>query len=331
MRRKRPKISIITPSHNQGSFLAENIQSIQLQDYSELQHIIIDGGSNDQTVDIIKEHQHCIDYWVSEPDNGQSHAINKGLKVVTGDIITWLNCDDLLCPDALSNIVTAFSQNPDCGLIYGRSILFGPNRKDKILQTEMEGLKYRYFAGIPFAQPSAFFKREVINKLGYLDETLHFGMDYDFFIRIALNYDIISIEHTLSKYRLHEGSKTYNSHCEFGREWAIVFSRLLQSIEGCESIIKQMKSLDLYTKSSKTFAVNRRFEKGFIEECFKHFLLNQIRFYYEGLDLKTTKKLTAFLKEYDASFYYRQMLHKVHRRSQIFPKNLFKIYRTVIR
>jgi glycosyltransferase involved in cell wall biosynthesis len=123
-----PKITIITPSFNQGKYIERTIQSVLSQDYPNLEYIIIDGGSTDQTVDIIKKYERHLKYWVSEKDNGQSHAINKGLKYATGDIINWLNSDDYLEPQALNVIAESFNSDIDifCGyanLIYDKNII----------------------------------------------------------------------------------------------------------------------------------------------------------------------------------------------------------------
>src|SRR5690606_28750520 len=120
-----PKISIITPSYNQSNFLEETILSVINQNYPNLEFFVIDGGSTDHSVEIIKQYENKIDFWVSEKDNGQSHAINKGFKRATGTIITWLNSDDVLTPGILHKIAEKFSQLPDdVGLIYGGTTLF---------------------------------------------------------------------------------------------------------------------------------------------------------------------------------------------------------------
>ena len=114
-----PKISIITPSYNQGQFLEQTILSILSQDYPNLEYIIMDGGSSDNSVEIIRKHEDNLTYWVSEPDKGQSDAINKGFQRATGDILTWLNSDDYYLPGTLHTVAEYFTQHPDVECIYG--------------------------------------------------------------------------------------------------------------------------------------------------------------------------------------------------------------------
>ena len=127
-----PKISIITPSFNQGPFLEETILSVLQQGYPNLEYIIIDGGSTDESVGIIKRYQDRLHYWVSEKDSGQSEALNKGLRRATGDIIGWLCSDDLYLPGTFEKVVRIFEQHPAAGMLHGRSILFGKGKKELI-------------------------------------------------------------------------------------------------------------------------------------------------------------------------------------------------------
>ena len=119
-----PKISVITPSYNQGKFLEQTILSVIEQDYTNVELIIIDGGSTDNSVDVIRQYENVIAYWVSEPDRGQAHAINKGLAKCTGDIFNWINSDDYLEPGALQEIGTQFANNPDTNIVCGYTRCF---------------------------------------------------------------------------------------------------------------------------------------------------------------------------------------------------------------
>jgi glycosyltransferase involved in cell wall biosynthesis len=225
-----PRISIVTPSFNQGQYLEETLKSVLSQGYSDLEYIVIDGGSTDNTLDVIKRYeQEGITYWVSEKDRGQSDAINKGLRRATGEIVTWLNSDDMFMPDALHSAARHF-QESDAALIHGQTVLFGKGFKEQLKGADEEGLESRYLAGMPYPQPSSFFRRSVLLEQGYLDETLHYGMDYDLLARIALNYPIRKVSDIFSRYRLHDESKSVSQNIEFTRDWARTFSRVLHSI-----------------------------------------------------------------------------------------------------
>ncbi len=184
-----PKISIITPSYNQGEYLEETILSVLNQNYPDLEYIIIDGGSTDNSVDIIKKYQDQLAYWVSEPDNGQTHAINKGFRKASGDLVAWMNSDDFYYPGAFQYIANSYNKTKGAYDIY-----FG----DKV-NVDNEGRVIKKFIYPPFcnwgikyttnmniSNQSAFWKRDLLNRVDYLDEKIQFTMDYDFFLKLAL-------------------------------------------------------------------------------------------------------------------------------------------------
>ena len=182
-----PKISIVTPSFNQGQFLEETIQSVLNQDYPKLEYIIIDGGSTDNSVDIIKKYEDRLAYWVSEPDKGQSHAINKGVSRATGEIINWINSDDLLCDDALLKVGGFFCSHPDIDVCYGDNIPIDINGRvitfGRCLSFSMKML----LSGIILPQQSTFFRRSLVDKYGGIDEGLTLCMDYELQLKYAFN------------------------------------------------------------------------------------------------------------------------------------------------
>ena len=178
----RPKLSIITPSFNQGRFLEETILSVLNQDYPNLEYIIIDGGSTDNSVDIIQKYESRLSYWVSEKDRGQAHAINKGLVRATGEIVGWINSDDVYLPWTFRSAIRAFHARPSVDLIWGSRILIGAN-------SEVLGFSpARGFApeSMVFCinSETAFWRRKLHDSVGFLDEDLQFAMDLDFFARI---------------------------------------------------------------------------------------------------------------------------------------------------
>jgi len=207
---KYPKISIITPSYNQAKFLERTIISVLNQNYPNLEYIIIDGGSTDGSVEIIKKYEKYLYYWVSEPDKGQTDALNKGLKISSGDILAFQNSDDIYLPDTFKTISRNFLLNPEVGVVYGDFLHIDEN--DNILDIQLL-IKAHYwmqvFKGPQIHNQSAFWARWTYNKVGDFNEKYQFDMDYDFFSRILL-YKIpsIHVKKFLGAFRHHHDSKT---------------------------------------------------------------------------------------------------------------------------
>ncbi|MFH1876126.1 MAG: glycosyltransferase family 2 protein, partial [Candidatus Omnitrophota bacterium] len=212
-----PRISIVTPSYNQGKFIEETIRSVLLQGYPDLEYIIIDGGSSDESVAIIKKYAPWLSYWISESDNGQAHAINKGFSRATGTTIGWLNSDDTYLSGVFRAIAEYFSVHHDRQVVFGDchavdecgnviSVWKGhfSNRRDLIRWWKRE----RVTGPIWILQPSVFFSRDARARTGFLDESLYYVLDYEFWIRLSGVYKFFYIEHTLSTYRLHSTSKS---------------------------------------------------------------------------------------------------------------------------
>ena len=203
-----PKISIVTPSYNQGQFLEETIQSVLEQKYPNLEYIVIDGNSSDNSVGIIKRYEKHLTRWISEPDGGQTEAINKGLRMITGDIWAYLCSDDTYASGAFMECVRAFEQNPDAAVVYGgcnfidtqgRVTRFkrpGPFNRRKLLKDNY------------IFQPSVFLRRRVLDAHGFFDESLHYVMDYEYWLRIAEQERFVWVDQILSNYRLHSSSKS---------------------------------------------------------------------------------------------------------------------------
>jgi glycosyltransferase involved in cell wall biosynthesis len=205
-----PKISIVTPSYNQGQFIEETIRSVLLQGYPDLEYIIMDGGSTDGSVEIIRKYESWLTYWVSEPDRGQSDAINKGLDKSTGEIMAWLNSDDTYRPNALARAVSYFVENPECDILYGEA-----------WHTNEDGYRLRpcryvidpiprwYIMNIdPIVQPATFWRKGLWFTLGKLDSKLIWGFDWDFYIRAHLHTKLHYIPEFLANFRLHNMMKT---------------------------------------------------------------------------------------------------------------------------
>lgn len=181
-----PRITIITPSFNQGEFIEETILSILNQGYPNLEYFIVDGGSKDNSLEIIKKYHERIDWWISEPDRGQSHAINKGLERATGDIINWINSDDLLFPGALRLVADCFQKcQGSMHLMTGEHARISADGKILKISSppSRRAISLRNLI-IPIGQQSSFFTRKALDLVGLLNEDLHAIMDMDFYYRI---------------------------------------------------------------------------------------------------------------------------------------------------
>ena len=215
-----PIISIVTPSYNQGSYLEETILSVLEQGYPALEFFIFDGGSTDGSLDIIQKHQDQLTFWESKPDRGQSHAINKGFRMASGEIVAWLNSDDLLAPGALKVVAQAWQQNPGVGLITGQTEIIDQAGKPtgNIFGSEPNVINSLLSSENPVSQPSTFFSTSALKEVGFLDETLHMSMDWDLWLRIGARYPTLFIPKMLSKSRTWEMTKTRTQLVRSGPE-----------------------------------------------------------------------------------------------------------------
>ncbi len=212
-------VSIITPSYNQGKYLEQTIQSVLNQTYSNIEYLVVDGGSTDNSVDIIKKYEEKISYWISESDNGQADAINKGFKLAKGDLVCWVNSDDILYPDYVANRVQQFKENPNVDMIYG-DVEQGHDPSIKRLrkgrQTSIKDmLKY---AKCPIPQQSAMWRRDIIEKIGYLVPQWHVILDREYFIRTAANCLIKYVPGPVAFFRNHEQSKSVAEKLKWAEE-----------------------------------------------------------------------------------------------------------------
>jgi glycosyltransferase involved in cell wall biosynthesis len=204
-----PKISIVTPSYNQAEFLECTILSVINQDYPNLEYIIVDGGSTDGSVDIIKKYEKYITYWVSEPDRGQSDAINKGFDKSSGDIVAWLNSDDVYLPGAIWKIVKIFQENKKASLVYGDYIKIDEYDKCVALRRQPSfNYKICLYGYLTVMQPASFFKRKVFFDAGGIDVNFNYTMDFDIILKLARLGEVVHVRDYLAAFRLHKKSKS---------------------------------------------------------------------------------------------------------------------------
>jgi glycosyltransferase involved in cell wall biosynthesis len=208
--KQTPKVSIVVPSYHQGQFLRATLESIFLQQYENLEVIVVDGGSSDNSVEVIKEFADQIDWWVSEPDNGQTHAINKGFEQATGEILAWLNSDDLLLPGAIASAVNRLTASGKVDVVYGQRILIdenGHNIGQWLVSNSHDSV-------LPFAdfipQETLFWRREAWNCVGArLDESFEFAMDWDLLLRFKkAGLKFAMIDRFMGAFRFHPAQKT---------------------------------------------------------------------------------------------------------------------------
>jgi glycosyltransferase involved in cell wall biosynthesis len=232
-----PKITLITPSFNQGKFLEQTISSVLDQKYPDLEYIIMDGGSADQSIEIIKKYASGISFWASEKDNGQAHAINKGLRMATGDVVSWINSDDYLEKNSLFTIAENFKKK-EVNCVIGKIAYFNSGgelwRSENVVKKPDE--KTLGSGVVP--QPAMYFSKACYDKIGLLNESLHFCFDSEWYMRYLIHYgtgQILEIPDLLVHFRFHQDSKTMNNSIQFQEERCSI----------CYSIAQQTGNIDL--------------------------------------------------------------------------------------
>jgi glycosyltransferase involved in cell wall biosynthesis len=205
----QPRVTIITPSFNQARFLEATIQSVLSQDYPLIEYRIVDGGSSDGSVDIIRKYENNLAWWMSEKDKGQTDAINKGFAHAKGEILAWINSDDTYEPGAVSAAVNYLQEHPEVGMVYGDCNFISEDGrvigKFGSAQTNYRLLRQGY-AHIP--QQTMFFRANLWKQVGPLDPSFYFAMDYDLWTRIAARTEIKYVPQTWANFRLHTSGKT---------------------------------------------------------------------------------------------------------------------------
>lgn len=248
----KQKVSVIIPSYNQGNYIERTLLSLLNQNKGdfELEVIVIDGGSTDHTLEILKRYSSKIN-WVSETDKGQTNAINKGLKMMKGDIWAYLNSDDTYHKNTIKTVVNFFNKNPKCNWIYGKCRII--DEKDNTIRkfiTWYRNLMSKKFSYkkllienyIP--QPATFFRKEIYVKCGKFDEKLNYNMDYEYWLRIGRKYKPTFINSYLADFRIHSTSKSgssfekmYKENLQIARLYTDnVLLRFLHSINNCKIV-----------------------------------------------------------------------------------------------
>lgn len=221
---QRPLVSIVTPCFNAARFLEETIVSVLSQDYPHIEYAVMDGGSTDGTVEILRRYEGRI-RWCSAPDNGQADAVNRGFAQTQGEIFAFLNADDTYLPGAIARAVAGFARHPDAAVVYGDA-WHVDERGRRLSEYPVEAFdRTRLSRRCIVCQPAAFMRRDAVAAVGVLDTTLHFAIDYDLWIRLAAQYPLVKIEAVLANSRLHSEAKTVRLTASAMRETIALLKR----------------------------------------------------------------------------------------------------------
>jgi glycosyltransferase involved in cell wall biosynthesis len=225
-----PTITIITPSLNQGMYINDTIDSVLSQNYPALDYQVWDGGSTDETHSILRSYGEAL-YWFSEPDAGQSNAINKGWRKSRGEIVSWLNSDDSLCPGALQHVGFFFNHHPEVDVLYGDCEIV--DQTGKFLQlypTQPYDFKMLILSTVNFIpQPATFIRRKVLDDIGYLEESLDLVMDFDYWLRAGKTHQFAYTQGRLARLRTHYQAKSIASLENFGKELVQIYTAFFAS------------------------------------------------------------------------------------------------------
>ena len=288
--REWPLISIVTPSYEQGRFIEETIRSVLLQGYPNLEYIVIDGGSKDVSVDVIRKYEPWIAYWVSEKDRGQTHAINKGMARATGDIQAYLNSDDVYLPNALARVATI----TDCGrkqLLFGDVCLI-----DGIDWTTLRRLSKStisrddmIFGGTPLSQPASFWTKPLAQKVGMFDESLHYAMDYDMMLRmLAAEAERVYLDEAVAVERRHALQKSGEKESLYKEKARVRFA--VAALMGMSKLIYLIKCL-AYSRLRRPIRWYKFREATQQEKFLMSLLIGQMRLFGRPSNMRSSARV----------------------------------------
>ena len=268
-----PRISLVTPTYQQASTLRETVESVLRQDHRDLDYWVIDAGSKDGTVELLREYENDPRFhWISEPDRGQSDAINKGLARCTGEIFNWINSDDYLEPSALTRVADAFAKNPRADIVSGATAEFrdpSPQEFNRIRLQLRNTAEASITVGV-FCQPSTFWRTEIVRGLGGIDPALHYVLDWDLWVRYLARHgqeNVVRIDDLLAHYRHHAAAKTATGSGQFYDEAKTVFHNLHLSLAAPEWFL--LPEAELRTGGRRRdFVIGSSFDRGRYLGCY---------------------------------------------------------------
>ena len=263
----KPLVSIVTPSFNQAAYLETAMLSVLGQDYPNIEYILIDGGSTDGSLDIIRRHAGRLAYWATEPDRGQAEALNKGLRKTTGDLVAWLNSDDVLMPGAVAEAVAAAQEYPQAGMIYADGLMV-----DSELRL-LDPHRYRTLSSLDLLsfevllQPTVFMRRKALEQVGWLNEQYHLILDHELWIRISAKYPLQHVASFWALERTHAEAKTIQQAAAFVEEAQRLIDWATNSEEFAELVRGRQRRI---LAGFHVFSARRLIDAGRYREAVSH-------------------------------------------------------------
>ncbi len=325
-----PKISIITPSFNQGQYIGQTIESVLDQGYPNLEYLIYDGGSTDNTVAVLEKYAKHLTHWESTPDGGQSDAINKGLQRASGQVVNWLNSDDYYAPGALLTVGGIFAEHPNTQVLCGRSHIVADDGSvlRKTTGTDVyEGNLTKTIGWLRIDQPETFFSKTAIDRMGPLNADFHLVMDKEWWMRYLFLFGLSRIAHldkVLVNFRHHDDSKTMTQADAFALETNKLFYNLAQAI-GATKIAEGIAALEMSERDLMLQLPAKRLVPAIVEQALHYFMLYQAdRHYYLNKD-KVARNCLALIDPFMLYPEDKELFDKLMQRSRWLPATLRKL------